>query len=258
MRLVYVAMAALACVAGPSQLLGQDLSSGVGHGAYASREALRVQAEAAERAASDAAAPPGAREHHRVQGLRLRSRIRNGDFAAGDRIVLVVVGEAALTDTFAVRAGPALELPDLPPLLLNGVLRSELQQHLTRELGRFLRNPQVQAVSMLRVAVMGEVGRPGYYDVPADMLLSDVLMVAGGPVGTSDLKRARIRRGDDPVYSARSIQIALSGGMTLDALSLQSGDEFFIAPRRRTSWTAIIQATTIVTGVVALLANFIS
>ena len=32
----------------------------------------------------------------------------------------------------------------------------------------------------MRIGVLGGVIRPGYYDVPAQMLLSDVVMNAGG------------------------------------------------------------------------------
>src|SRR6267378_7914578 len=90
-------------------------------------------------------------------------------FQVGDRILLHVQGDSALSDTFTVVAGPALRLPAIGEISLAGVRRSDLEAHLTRELGRFLKDPVVQARALIRVSVLGEVVRPGYYAVPVDL-----------------------------------------------------------------------------------------
>src|SRR5919108_6097734 len=62
-------------------------------------------------------------------------------FQVGDRILLHVEGDSALSDTFTVVAGPALRLPNIGDISLAGVPRADLQSHLTRELGRFIKDP---------------------------------------------------------------------------------------------------------------------
>ncbi len=164
----------------------------------------------------------------RVRADRVRERLNRGDFELGDRIVLYVQGEPELPDTVAVQAGPRITLPLFGDISLQGVLRSEVEDHLTEELGQFINNPVVEARAMMRVSVQGAVGRPGFYVVPADMLLSETLMMAGGPAQTSDLEELRIERGAQVVMEGRELQEALRQGLTLDQLNLQAGDQVVV------------------------------
>ncbi len=182
----------------------------------------------------------------------LRQRLQSGDFLVGDRIVVSVAGEPTLSDTAVVRAGTIIQLGKLPAISLNGVLRSELEEHVTRELTRYIREPRVLAIPLLRVAVLGRVGQPGYLHVPADMLLSDLLMRAGGPADNADLRKAELRRGNEQLISARNVQTALADGISLDDLHLRSGDEFNIPEKRSTSWTSVMQAAAVVTGLLSV------
>lgn len=225
--------------------------------AYATRSALEAQALAAERASAEASSPT-LKEFHRADAWLLRRRLAEGDFTVGDRVVLVVKNEPTLTDTFTVRTGLLLEFSKLPPISLQGVLRSELETHLRTELSRYYREPVVSALPLVRVAVMGQVGRPGYYHVPADMLLTDLLMSAGGPNTNADLKRSEIRRGDGDLYTSRDVRIALADGMSLDALNLRSGDEFHLSERRNMSWTSVFRIVTITSGIVSLILSLTS
>ena len=95
----------------------------------------------------------------------IRQRLRNGDFHTGDRVFLEVEGDAALSDTFTVGEGRILTLPLVGDIGLEGVLRSELEPHLRRELGHFLRDPVVKARALIRISIFGEVGQPGFYVV---------------------------------------------------------------------------------------------
>ena len=151
-------------------------------------------------------------------------RLREGDFQVGDRIFLRVLEDTALTDTFAVRAGKVLQLPLVPEIPLAGVLRAELQPYLTEKIGQYVRNPTVEATPLLRIAVLGGVGRPGYYNVPADILLSDALMLAGGPAGNMRLDKSKVQRLGSEIYDADAVQVALNQGVTLDRMNLIGGD----------------------------------
>jgi protein involved in polysaccharide export with SLBB domain len=160
-----------------------------------------------------------------------RERLANGDFQPGDRIALFVQGEPTLTDTVAVRAGQILHLPNLPDITLHGVLRSELQDYLTHELGRYLRNPVVRAVPLVRIAVLGPVFRPGYYSAPADELVSDVVMQAGGLTPTADMDKTTVHRGAAVIAGPTDVRAALARGATLDQLDVRAGDQIVIGER---------------------------
>ncbi len=178
--------------------------------------------------------------HRKSEAWLLRTRLEHGDFQEGDRIVMVMRNNPALTDTLTVRAGKVLQLPQMDPLSLEGVLRSELTDRLTQHVGKYLRDPSLTATPLLRLAVLGHVGRPGFYYVPADALLSDVIMKAGGPSPDGDLSKANVRRGTDVVWPEADVRTALADGLSLDRLHLRAGDELYVGARRRIDWYMIL------------------
>ena len=88
------------------------------------------------------------------------------EFQIGDRILLRVEGDSSLTDTFTVSRGPALVLRVIGELSLAGVRRADVEPYLARQIGRFLKDPVVHARALIRLSILGEVGRPGFYAVP--------------------------------------------------------------------------------------------
>ncbi|HXY20407.1 MAG TPA: hypothetical protein VEH83_10470, partial [Gemmatimonadales bacterium] len=56
----------------------------------------------------------------------IQARLRDGDMRVGDRLKLVVAEQKDLSDSFTVSQGPALVLPVVGTVPLQGVLRSEL------------------------------------------------------------------------------------------------------------------------------------
>jgi hypothetical protein len=149
----------------------------------------------------------GVKEATRVRANRIRDRLTNGDFRLGDRVVLSVQGEPELPDTIPVQAGPMISLPLFGDIPLNGVLRSEIADHIIEAMRQYLREPVVRAEGLMRISVQGSVGRPGFYVVPADMLLSETLMMAGGPSGTADLEGLRIERGPELVMGGARVYV---------------------------------------------------
>ncbi|HKN58475.1 MAG TPA: SLBB domain-containing protein [Gemmatimonadaceae bacterium] len=165
-------------------------------------------------------------------GRRVAAQARTTPFQVGDRILLHVEGDSALSDTFTVVAGPALRLPDVGEISLANVPRADLEAHLTRELSRFIKDPVVQARALIRVSVLGEVMRPGYYAVPIDLVLADALMVAGGATKDARVDQLRILRGSASLWSGNQLQTEIARGATLDQLGMRAGDRIQV-PRLR-------------------------
>jgi protein involved in polysaccharide export with SLBB domain len=216
---------------------------------FASRATLEARAAAAESASAAATAEP-LREAKRAEAWLLRERLRVGDFHPGDRIALTVEGHPTLTDTLTVRTGRVVSLPDLGDIALTGILRAELDDHLTREIGRYLRDPKIRAIPLMRVAVLGQVARPGYYALPADALLSDAVMGAGGPSPQADLAKSTVRRGTERLLRDRDVSVALSDGITLDQLDIRSGDEIIVGEKKRFDASTAIQLVSVGTSVI--------
>ncbi|MGD2071024.1 MAG: SLBB domain-containing protein [Gemmatimonadota bacterium] len=200
-------------------------------------------------------ASPGYSNELKRDALRsadlIRTRLERGDFRVGDRIVLKVEGEAqgAIPDTLMVQDGPAITIPAMGRISLAGILRSELEDHLTREIGRYIRQPEITASSLIRISVQGAVGRPGFYVFPSDLLLGDVLMRAGGPGAQSDLEDIRVRRGDELIMEGGEMQTALDEGRSLDQLGLQAGDEITVGLEEQSSvWPQIFRYAMIISS----------
>lgn len=158
--------------------------------------------------------------------------VPTGEFQVGDRIALTVVGEPTLSDTFPVRAGRILTLPNLRDIPLAGIQRTAVQPYLQRQIGAYVKNADIRAIPLVRVGVLGQVGRPGYYFVPADALLSDVVMVAGGPTGSADLNRTVVKRGNRDFRGTREVSRALTSGQTIAQLGVTGGDQVVVGQER--------------------------
>lgn len=162
----------------------------------------------------------------------IRNRLESGDFQAGDRVFIRVQAESLLTDTFTVAAGPELVLPQVGPLPLKGVLRSELKGRLETHLGQFIREPVVlEAKPLMRILAEGEVSKPGFYAVEPSLPLADMISVAGGLTQRAKITAIRIERGSDKIWTGPALQAALGRGESLDQLNLRPGDRVFVPGR---------------------------
>ena len=186
----------------------------------------------------------------------LRQRLAQGDFAVGDRILVRVEGQAALTDTFTVREGLRLQLPGIADVQLAGVLRSEAEQHVRDAVAAYYREPSVRVVPLLRVLVRGGVMRAGYYALPADQLLSDAIMAAGGPSTMAKLSGSMLKRGDKKVYSSKEFSQLVQDGASLDQAHVRPGDEIVVGERGHQNWAAIFQGIGAVMGIITLVYTF--
>jgi protein involved in polysaccharide export with SLBB domain len=193
------------------------------------------------------------RQGHQAQAALIRQRLRDGDFQVGDRIAIVVRGDSTLSDTASVRAGRVIQLKNLPPISLAGVLHSELQDYLTKQLSQYLKNPTVQVTPLVQIAVVGNVGHPGFFWVPADLTLTDAIMLAGGPTQTSDLNGTKIKRDNKDRLTDKQVQQAFASGATLDQLDMRAGDQISVPEAGKKDWVRILQVTAALAAVTVAL-----
>ncbi|HEX5831753.1 MAG TPA: SLBB domain-containing protein [Gemmatimonadaceae bacterium] len=224
--------------------------------------ASRAELEAlATRLESEAARTGNARA--RAQAQAVRDRLRIGDFPAGAKVVIDPAGMnvpadllAALTDTFTVRAGQTLQLPNLPDIPMAGVLRSELGTHLQTQLERYLKDPRIRSGSLMQVEVAGAVNKPGYYQVPADTRVSDVIMnSAAGPAGNADLTKTVVKRHGEEFIGRDSLQRAIRDGATLDQIDYRAGDQIVVGTKRSFNWQTALSIIGAATSIVWLLSS---
>jgi len=201
--------------------------------AQATRSELEANLAELEKYAASSGYSSRLRDEKAREAAMIRTRLEGGDLQVGDQIEINVVGQAAFSDTFVVASGRVLSLPGLPDIPLQGVLRSESQDYLTKQLSRYIREPQVRVRTKIRLNVFGSVGRPGYYQIPADVRADDAIMAAGGPAADADPSKVFVRRGSTVIWPQDALQEAMRQGLTLDQLNLRAGDELVLDPRKR-------------------------
>lgn len=247
------AFAVLLSSAGASPARAQDGVSWDPRGTVMTRAELDTLLARLNRAAESQAYSQTLRDRSRAEAALVRERLSAGDFQVGDRVLLRVEGEAALADTFLVGAERKLTLPIVGDVPLAGILRSELSPFLKKHLADYLRDPVVHARTLVRLSVTGGVVRPGYYLVPADTPLPDVLMLAGGPNPQGNLQDVRIDRGKERLWAGETLRSATSSGRTIDQLNLRAGDEIVVPQRGARSFSASIQTMSIIVTTIGAL-----
>lgn len=218
----------------------------------ATRAELEAALAEAERVANSDGFSSGYRESKRTEASLIRERLTEGDFQVGDQVNITMQGGDTLSTGGQIAVGPGrvLTLPGLPDIPLRGVLRSEIQQYLEREVARYIRNPQIKARALIRLSVLGGVGRPGFYQLEAEMLLSDALTAAGGISNTTELAKSEIKRNEERIVDGEMFQTAINDGRSLDQLNLRAGDVIDVGQRRQRSVLQTIQTVAIIPGLI--------
>ena len=214
----------------------------------------RSELMAAEASASQSGGSPSGK--NALLAAAIRQRLHDGDFQVGDRVVVTIVANETRTDTLVVRTGRALELRGIGIVPLTGVLRSEVQDLVASEVLKYIKAQQVSVTPLMRVGILGEVSRPGYFAFASDLPITDAIMGAGGPAGTADLERSVVRRGGQEYRSEKDTRAAIEKGLTLDQFGLSAGDELIVGRRRQvlspSIFTAVGLAASLVTAIVTI------
>ncbi len=195
-------------------------------------QANRAQIQAALTEAEKIVASPGysgrIKSAKRREIALLKSRLEDGDLQPGDQIALTVLGEPNLNGTFVVDPQRVISLPGVADISLRGVLRSELQGYMTVQISKFIKDPQVHALPTIRLSLLGGVGKPGFYQIPAGVLAGEAIMFAGGPASGVDPANTTVQRAGIEIMSKESFRQSMVDGKSLDLLNLRAGDEILV------------------------------
>ena len=101
-----------------------------------------------------------------------------------DILDITVWNNAGLSRTVPVRPDGKISLPLLDDVQAAGVTPKQLKADLTRRLAKYVASPEVSVIvreiHSRKVAVVGEVRKPGRYDVGSRASVLDAIALAGG------------------------------------------------------------------------------
>ena len=160
---------------------------------------------------------------------------------AGDVISVNVFPAEEFSKEVTVQPDGNIEIPLLGSLKAQGLKADDLQKMLTARFSKYVSNPSitinVRKFSSNRVAVIGQILQPGYFEYREGMRLLDLVAQAGGTQDYARKDRVRIFRrlkGEDGKVTEQVIKADLeevfSGKMDKNVL-LASGDIVYI-PRK--------------------------
>jgi hypothetical protein len=246
------ALLVAAVFAGPAALRAQEEADPgtSGRRPVVTRAQLQQSLEAAEALANSDAYSASFREAKRDEAALIRERLLEGDFYVGDQISITMIGDSGTTGIKAIGPGRVLTLPGLPDIPMRGVLRSELEAYLTEQVGRYVREPQIKARPTIRLTFMGGVGKAGFYQMDADIMLSDALMQAGGIGNQTELKDSKILRGEDQIMDGEAFNKAVTDGVTLDQLNLRAGDVVEVGIKQPSDWYTTLRTIAVIPALI--------
>lgn len=160
----------------------------------------------------------------------------------GDVVRVQVFGHDELSGDYPVDENDSLLLPIIGEIAVHGMPVPDLRRRIRTEFSRLFTQSYVSVTPLFRVAVIGEVMRPGLYSVDPTMTIYDVLATAGGP--SPESKRSQIKL----IRAGRQVPVPLEpdylARATLRELGVRSGDQVTV-PRRRLSsqdWWVLLTA----------------
>ena len=147
----------------------------------------------------------------------------------GDVIRVWVWREPDYSGDFTVDARGEVVLPLLGEVSVPGRTAEQLSDSLRQAYRQYLNNPSIQITVLRRVAVAGEVVKPGLYPADATITIGDLITLAGGVTSNADRNKIELMR-DGKVIVSR-----LGPGTVLQNSPVQSGDQIFVPLK---SWFA--------------------
>ena len=161
--------------------------------------------------------------------------VRMGDdyvIGVGDQLALNTFGSVALAAVLEVDRGGRIAIPELGLVAVEGltvagarkVLRAALQR---RHAGVEQFSLEVVGLHDVDIYVIGEVPRPGAFQVPSSSSPVAVLGLAGGPGEHGSYRAIQQLRDGKPIQTLDLYRMRF-GGVGLDALGFQDGDVLFV------------------------------
>lgn len=148
----------------------------------------------------------------------------------GDEIHVLLWGRVAGQYSLAVSRDGAIQFPNVGPLTVAGMTFEKMKAFLTAKARNIVGTEISVTMGRLRsiqVFVLGEVKRPGAYEVSAMSTVTNALMASGGASGIGSLRRVDLKRGNRTAASIDLYELLTSGDKSSDA-RLQDSDVVFV------------------------------
>lgn len=173
-----------------------------------------------------------------------------GDYmlTPGDQLQILVMGHADISnntasrsDAYMVRPDGLFEFPLIGVVDTKGKTISQLERELSERLSEYIIDPKliinVASLGTTRVFVLGEVKRPGMFELSKSHRVLDALGAAGGFTEKAAKKNIfLVREGKEETLQKLNIHSYLTKGDVSQNLVLQEGDCLYLTSNHKISF----------------------
>jgi len=164
---------------------------------------------------------------------------QNYRLGSGDVLVLILTGDVEESYTLNVTREGFIVIPQVGQIyvanLTMGQLEDQLYSRLRRVYSGVRRSPNASTKFQLSLAklrniqvfVIGDVVRPGAYQISAAGTVLSALYAAGGPSSNGSFRKVEVRRGEQLIGQIDLYDYLLHG-INASQIRLQSGDVVFV------------------------------
>lgn len=148
----------------------------------------------------------------------------------GDQIEVSVFGEPDLSRSATIKPDGTIALALINEVKAAGKTTTQLETELTKMYSKYLKAPSISVVvrelRVERVYLLGQVNKPGDYQLRPNVGIFELLASAGGTTNRADLAKAVVIRGKTETIKVDLLD-AIAKSKTPEA-KLQAGDVLFI------------------------------
>ncbi len=158
-----------------------------------------------------------------INGItKIYGQLKPGD---GVRITFLDITDDISGDYY-IQPDGMLQLPFVGIINTNNKDFYRIKTEVIERYDSLYRNPELTVLSLFRINIHGEVGKPGYYYVTEEETITGILALAGGATSDSNLDNVYIIRGNREIEL--DMQTIIQEGNTASDLGLKSGDQIFV------------------------------
>lgn len=151
----------------------------------------------------------------------------------GDGLNINLWGSVSQRISVTVDRSGQIVLPEAGPVVVVGHTLGEAQSLIQHALGAQFKTARIDVsltrLRSMRVYVVGDVERPGAYDISSLSTPLNALLAAGGPTAQGSLRTVRHYRGSDLVREVDIYDLLLNG-IRNDVERIQAGDTILVPP----------------------------
>ncbi|GAB6099374.1 hypothetical protein JCM16358_12530 [Halanaerocella petrolearia] len=157
----------------------------------------------------------------------------NYKLAIGDQLYISVWGHQDLQQEVTVGPDGQISFPLVGQTKAKGLTIDRLTERLTHKLQKYIKTKQskvnivLKKYEVVKVMVLGEVNKPGAYQLTSDKRVLDLISVAGGTTKTANLNNIQLTRGDKSL--SINLKSLLAGESQEENYKLQAGDTLYIS-----------------------------